>query len=212
MADQKQLEKYILLIPDYLKGGLSGQLLDEFESALEQNPELQAELQEARVLKESLKSLEQDISVPSEQIFQSIANNISIEQDREATSQGATDWIAYIRERLHAFFHAPGLAWGMCAVQALLLIWVLSIHQPATFQTLSASGSHRPGGPAYVVVFKSNADFGQVTRFMQQNHVKIVDGPSKKGMFRIIIEGKDAAKDAEALEESGYVDFIAPSY
>ena len=131
----------------------------------------------------------------------------SIEQTRLPASSYCSSFTTFARsllERFRVLFSRPQLAWGIAGMQAIALCFFL-IHVPGqqSYQTLSADpvSQHDETAPVFYVIFRDDAQIGEVKHFLEKNKAMIVNGPGKRGIYTIQFTRKDllTAKEQTAI-------------
>ena len=170
---------------------------------------------EGLYIKRAFEEMEKDLSLPSEEIFERICERIFHEEEKERPvkeNAQRSEGIYYsLFNWLREIFGAPGFAWGFCAVQAVVFVFaffVLKDRSPR-YETMTYH-EHAGHGQVYKIIFKDDVSFGDVVSFLQKNHMKIIDGPSKKALFLVKIEKNNI--EIERLKSSEVLDFVGKAY
>lgn len=164
-------------------------------------------------LQKAFEEMEEALSFPSDEIFERICTRLANEE-REGSVQenvrraeglgtGLLEWV-------RGLFRSPGLAWGLCGAQAIVLvlaILVLNKNKPR-FETMSY-GQETNHKQVFNVIFNRDVKFGDVVSFLKEHHMKIINGPMGKDLFVIEIGNK---KDIEGLKKSDVLEFMAKAY
>ena len=140
-------EKLKELIPPYLQGRLSDAEKQEFEDALKKYPDLNCELMEFKEIKEIYKELDKEIpSIDTAIVFERIKKNIK-------KPKSIIEKESFI-EKLKKLFRSYRLAWGIVAVQLMIILLLVKIiPQEYKYKTLSS------GIPQHTSVIKMNIVF-----------------------------------------------------
>ncbi len=169
--------------------------------------------QETFYLQRAFEEMEKEISLPSEEIFETICNKIVIEEQERPVKENVKKTEGSgtrLFEWLRGLFSSPGLAWGICGAQAIVFIFavlVLNSGKPH-FETMTY-GQNSGHNQVFNVIFKKNVKFGDVISFLQKHHMKIINGPLGKDLFVIEIEKE---KDLERIKKSGILEFMGQAY
>ncbi len=207
----KELDRLKELIPDYLSGRLSEKEASELEKAAQESTELRLELEEGKQIRNALDALEKEADFPAEEIFQNISRIIEAEeQDETKSARGLEEHGPGLWQRVKSLFASPGFAWGVCAAQAVVVVFAFFVFhgtQPS-FETMSVT-SHGHQGIQYNIIFKEDRKFKDIVSFLEKNKIRIVDGPTGKGLFVVEVSDREKVKK---IRESGLVEFLAPAY
>ncbi len=121
-------------------------------------------------------------------------------------------------ERFRVFFGRPQLAWGIVGMQAIALCFFI-IHVPVqqSYQTLSVdpASQHDETAPVFYVIFREDAQIGEMKHFLEKNNAMIVNGPGKRGIYTICFTRKDsltAKEQAAILSSSPLIIFAEQVY
>ncbi|MFQ5901990.1 MAG: anti-sigma factor family protein [Thermodesulfobacteriota bacterium] len=182
------------MIPLYLNGTLSEEERRTFEDDLEDNPELKHELMEFSEIKGFYKTIEEEIPLPSENLYERVLHNIRSEPVSSVTrKEGYGD---RLWEYVRAFFFSPRFSWGLVAVQlGIILFLVITLPRGERFQTLTSEYTLKEEGIRINVVFDEAAMEKEIREVMTRVGAKIIDGPSPVGLYTIVV------KDYQDIEQ-----------
>jgi len=145
------------LIPLYLNGTLSESEQREFESSIEEFPEVQRELQEFSEIKGIYNSVRDELPKPSEAVFDRIMKTV-----KEKTRVPGVSEELGLLEKLRSFFEttfaSPRVSWAVVAAQcAVILFLVLTLPRQDQFTTLTSSQVELGEGVTINIVFDPEA-------------------------------------------------------
>ncbi len=183
--DRRQSEE---LLPWYLTEQLATAEAESVATALQENPDM---MREAEFLKQIQAAvLERDV-VPSPGEFglarlrRSIEREQIDEQHQPQTSTGATiiqkDWGG----------------WRAIAIAACLVVAILLGYQVTNMRDDNLDLAGSPSSAVLQVTFKPTATEVEIRTLMQALNLKIVDGPSALGLYRLQTDNK--GEDLKAI-------------
>jgi hypothetical protein len=185
------------LLPFYLNGSLEGSELEAVEEWLASDPAALAALGEAEAEFSSATAANEAIRPPADAL-----SRFAEALDAEAgpvRRPASSSWLAQAWGR---FMAVPvGVAWAAAAV-LLALIIVQSLVNPG-----GKSGNFEIAGaqddlakmPFALVRFKPDAKMSDIAGFLGSNGLKIIDGPTADGVFRLGIPAATAADYTKQL-------------
>lgn len=196
------------LIPQFLDGGLTGREKRAFENKLAADPELAAQVEEFKMLQQSYADMPGDFPELSDNLFERVMENVKSEEKREKVQPLQNIFLPFFKA-LRQTFSTPKLAWSMAAVQmAVIIFLVISIPEPAPYQTLSHTGITAGEGIALNVIFKSNAMEEEIRRLLRRFDADIVAGPEENGLYIVVVKSTtDRTAALEQIKASGIVRF-----
>ncbi|MBU0483092.1 MAG: zf-HC2 domain-containing protein [Proteobacteria bacterium] len=197
------------LLPRYLAGELNDTDRQQVEQALVVNQELSFELNELRDLKEYYRDLAQEIPPPADDLFSRIQKNVQAEKQWDDEVGVGAKIVAALR----AFFGPPSLAWGIVAVQCLLIIALLvTPDREVYFQTLSDSHFVATEGIMINLVFTEEVSEVDMRFLLLQVRADIVAGPSAQGRYVISVPASQKlAETLSILRASPVIKFAEPA-
>lgn len=191
----KESKNWQELIPLYLNGQLPNDLKKEFESRLKQDEKLNREYQEFADIKRSYSKIPPDMFEPPEDAFKKIMEKIGA--TKKAVSSGKPVFSAtFLIEKIYSYFKLSRLAWSVAALQmAVILVMVFAPTIDHDFKTLSSRDLHPVSreGARINVVFKADAMEQDIRSLLTDLGVSIVGGPSKNGLYILLIEDANRA-------------------
>lgn len=205
-------EEYKKLVSQYISGNLSKEEAAVLEDALKSNLDLKRELEEGLQIKKAFHELEKEVDIPATKIFEKVCSQIALnepEKKEDKVTSESGNIFSNLTKKLRGLYDSPGLAWGICGVQAVILVFaffMFNTSQPR-FETMTLT--QNKDNAQYNVIFKSDAKFNDILLFLGKHKIKIIDGPSRKGLFVIRIQDK---KDVNEIKKSSFIQFLAPAY
>lgn len=199
-------------IPLYLNGRLSKKEKKKFEESLNQYPELKAELREFSEIKGTYKEIEEDISLPSDPLFQRVLENVR--PQRHSLAPLKNPFAEKILEVLKWFFHSPRLSWGIVAVQlAIIFLLLVALPRGDGFKTLTSRPPLPGEGIKINVIFDEGAREKEIREVLNGIGATIVHGPSLEGLYVIEVKAnQDAGTVLKRLKEGRIVKFAEEAY
>lgn len=164
-----------------------------------------------------LRKTAEEIPQPSPAVFARVELAIAREDAARASEKPrAAAFLAPLFDRLRDLTAQPGVAWGVAAVQAVV-ICLLIVFSPAenVYQTLSGNqaGLQSSAAPSYTVMFHENATMKSIKTLLAHAGANIINGPSKKGIYILtIVHGKNREESLKRLKSSSLVTFIEQVY
>ncbi len=148
-------------------------------------------------------------------IEESIAGSLPTSQPQQ------TPFISSLQTLLKTirdYFRRPQLAWGVVAVQAIVLcLFIASAPIKDTYHTLSADKTDigAQAGPIFYVIFHENARLRQIEQLLARTNGTIINGPGKRGIYTIRFQPAPAARGKKmltTLKDSPLITFIERAY
>jgi hypothetical protein len=205
------IDTFIEMIPLYLNDQLDSDQKIFFEGRLEQDRQLEKEVEEYSMLKQSYSHLSTTLPSPSPDVFSRIMENIEHGQEKRVAQESIFNKIS---EYIKNFLSTPKLAWSVAAVQmAVILFFVFSFPGEIKFQTLSTNEVQLKTGIKINIVFHDMAVEKQIRDLLNDLNANIISGPSKTGLYIILI--KDTPNKANVLnilKNSALVKFAQARY
>lgn len=211
-------EEIETLLPWFAAGTLNRRDAARVEAALEQDAELSRRFDMVRdELGETIR-LNESLGAPSARamtrLFEKIDAEPAVRRSTVSINLGAriSEFIAGFSPRTLAY--AGAVAALAIVLQASVITGVLL--QDRTVPGGPGLASHHPAGEQGALAFirfNPQTSAADITRFLVDNKVSIVDGPAAGGMYRVRITAKskdEAAAILKKLAENKVVEFTAP--
>lgn len=187
------------LLPWYAAGTLRRRDRLRVEEALRSDPDL---ARQADLVREELAEtiyLNESLGVPSaramDRLMAAIDDETVARKRASARAVGARfgTFIASFSPRTLAI--AASFAVVAIALQAFLLVGVLTNKPAGSFETASVNADDHGHGTFAMVRFAREASAAEITRFLEDYQATLVDGPKPGGYYRIRITVKTLAKE-----------------
>lgn len=203
-------------IPEYCNNRLDANEKAEFESLLQEDPELLAECNDFQEFQKLYRQIDSAEPSPSDAIFNQISSNINVQQkvERKASVQSSKliETIRSYWEQIHEFVSVP---WMLAAAQAAVIVLLL---MPATDQTTQTQNTYATLSGSemavYVeksdinVVFQPTAVESDIRSLLHTIQGSVSSGPSSEGRYVVSISIKSDLDTAiQTLKESEIVLF-----
>jgi hypothetical protein len=220
-SERQEIEE---LLPWHAAGTLSAEDAQRVENALAHDAELarryalvREELAETTVLHEGL-------GAPSRRAYDTLMAAIDAEPKR-TQARASSGWVTRFLDSLspHALAWSGAAAALVIMLQAGVIATMTMQEIPGTYQT--ASGPPAPGTPitrslnqtagTFVQIrFAAQATSADVTRFLADNRLSIVEGPLANGLYRVkladtTLPRDEVARTVRQLQSSRLVELIA---
>jgi len=172
-------------LPWLVNDSLDAAEREALQAAVDASPELQREQAFLQALRHSIQ--QQQPEVPLEIGWQRLRRDIRREQHGGVSSR-----------------------WRLVAVAASLLLVIQSLviwlpHDEAThYQPLSSAVPRN----SLQVRFVDSASLASIQHLLRQQHLRIIDGPSAAGLYRLVGEGDKAKIIAALKRQSGLVAYV----
>jgi hypothetical protein len=184
------------MIPLYLNGRLTAAERAALETGLRRHPELEAELKDFSVVKESYGVVANPPEIDADALFARIQKGLHGERRMapDAVKEGPVEQLMQFLKRI---YHTPSLSWSMAGLQfaALLFIFFL-VPQSAVFKTYSANTAADAKMVHLNVVFDKAATEIEIRSLLLKMGAVITSGPSAEGLYVLAV---DKAADIDAL-------------
>jgi hypothetical protein len=211
MCSDKQ--HYFDQIPLYINGLLSLDEKSEFEEMTKAHPDLEKELSLFQDMESSFNADENIEDEHFDTLFSKIEQNISA-LDSHSIKIPVENSESLI-SKLAGLFAIPQLAWGVAAMQMVILLSVVNFNtgEEQTYATLSGSTDTSVTQQQKInVVFDDTASNRQIRELLLSANAQITDGPSKIGSFIISTNKENAQATLTKLQNTSWVSFAEPRY
>jgi len=184
------------LLPWHAAGTLSRGVAQQVDAALAHDPELARRYALVREELGETVQLNESLGAPSARIAGALFTKIDAEPARRpATGRGARigDFLANLTPRT--------LAWSAAAAVVLILLqagfiasFVLK-NSTGEYQTASIPAALREEGTFALIRFEPRASAADITKFMETNKLRLVDGPRAGGLYRVRVAPTQLPQD-----------------
>lgn len=186
------------LVPLYVNRTLTGQELEAFETCLADDETLQEEVREFEEIAGLYQSITAETPIPSTHLYQRILANIgpaSVPRPAEGILSTVRDWLS-------TGFASPRVAWAVAGVQCAVILLMLGglFTSEYTFRTLSSREGPPAGEVSVNLVFLGNATENEIREMLNRLGARIVDGPSREGLYVVRVRIGEEEKSEEVLE------------
>lgn len=200
-TDIKDIDDAELLLPWYVAGTLSDTDRARVDEWISSNPEAEQHLARAIEEHETVLGAGDDMPMPSPAAINDLFAAIGIEEKAPRQTGG---WLASFWEALSPRYAMAGAAaLALFVVAQAITIGVMSTSTPergTTFETASGAAATADEATA-LFAFQPNVTMEQITEYLENNGLRMVDGPKPGGIF--VIAAEQAAGGAAALDELG---------
>lgn len=215
------------LLPWHAAGTLSRRDAQRVEDALRIDPELARQFALVREEFSETIHLNETLGAPSSRAMDRLMTGIEAESGPARAPRFSLG--AWLSETFAAASPRK-LAWAGSAAAVIIALQagligslVLGDRDAGTgaprggFETASRPATDATSGSFALIGFAPQATAADITRFLEANHLAVVDGPRAGGLYRVRIATAPLAKDeatkitARLAGESGIVRFIAPT-
>jgi anti-sigma factor RsiW len=204
------------LLPWHAAGTLDYREAQSVEAALASDPELARRYELVREEVAQTIHLNESLGAPSARAMEALFAKIDAEPARHAAA--SFNLGAIVRE-FFASLSPRTLAWSASAaalaivLQAAVIGGIVIKEQSAGYETASAP-SNAADGTYAVIRFQPQANAADITKFLETNNLRIADGPSAGGLYRVRIAGNkvpkaDLARIIKTLQVDPVVGLIA---
>jgi len=183
------------LLPWHAAGTLSRGVAQQVDAALARDPELARRYTLVREELGHTVQLNESLGVPSARIADKLFAKIDAEPARRPAGRGARigDFLANLTPRT--------LAWSAAAAVVLILLqagfiasFVLK-NSTGEYQTASIPAALREEGTFALIRFEPRASAADITKFMETNKLRLVDGPRAGGLYRVRVAPTQLPQD-----------------
>jgi anti-sigma factor RsiW len=204
------------LLPWHAAGTLDYREAQSVEAALASDPALARRYELVREELAQTIHLNESLGAPSARAMDALFAKIDAEPARHAAA--SFNLGAIVRE-FFAGLSPRTLAWSASAaalaivLQAAVIGGIVIKEQSAGYETASAP-SNAADGTYAVIRFQPQASAADITKFLETNNLRIADGPSAGGLYRVRIAGNkvpkaDLARIIKTLQVDPVVGLIA---
>ncbi len=207
-----------LLLPWHAAGTLSRRDTQRVEAALASDPELARRYELVREELGQTIHLNETSGAPSARAMQALFAKIDAEPARRPAASfnlGAriAEFLATLSPRTLAW-SASAAALAILLQAGLLAGIALKEKSPGGYETASAPKSVTGEGAYALIRFQPQASAADVAKFLETNKLRIADGPSAGGLYRVRVAARelpkaDLARVVKTLQEDKVVGFIA---
>lgn len=169
-------------IPLYVDGNLSEKEQLEFEELLNNYPEIGEEIEAYMAMEEMYSEMSEQLPEPSAELFQKIEQRI-FSKESESSQLTIVD---KIQDFFKSILPSPQIGWGLAAVQAIAIVFMLTTGIPTSDQslrTLSNSESSQQDGKRINIVFDKSAMEGDIRKLLLKHGATIMSGPTSEGLY-----------------------------
>ncbi|PLX79476.1 MAG: hypothetical protein C0616_11330 [Desulfuromonas sp.] len=204
-------EKLQELIPLYASGQLSESERHAVERSLEKNPDLRQELADDLELKEAYRQIESEVRLDPEKLFSRIEARIQPKEKPAKVPARRQPQVNRPGFSIRDLFFSPRLAWGIVAIQFLIIFALFpAVDQKPAFTTLSSSPEAVAGGVNLHIVFREETTEAAMRSLILAAHGEIVSGPSATGLYVVRVENDGALQEVlSTLQNSPVIRFAA---
>lgn len=185
------------LLPFYLNGSLEGSDLEAVEEWLASDPAAMAALGEAEAEFSGTAAANEAIRPPADALSR-FARTLDAEAG-PARVPASPSWLAQAWNR---FMSVPvGVAWAAAAVLLAVIMVQSLVHPGGKGGDFEVAGTETDLAkmPFALARFKPDARMSDISGFLGQNGLKILDGPTSDGIFRVGIPATTTADYEKAL-------------
>ncbi len=148
-------------------------------------------------------------------IEESIAGSLPTGQPQQTPSISS---LQTLLNTIRDYFRRPQLAWGVAAVQAIVLcLFIASTPVKNNYHTLSTGQTDMepPAGSTFYVIFHENAQLRDIEQLLTRTNGTIINGPGKRGIYTIRFYSAPTATGKNiltSLKDSSLITFIERAY
>lgn len=198
------------LLPWYVTGRLSAEERRQVEDYLQDNPQAQLQLDLIREELDETVSINEQIQAPSARMLDSLMAQVEAMEGPEREKAGGVGSLlraltGFLPEMAPSGLRVAALAAALLVcVQAGAIAWLVigDLSPGAPYRTASG-GPQTAAGPRALVGFRDGVTLDQITAFLSERKLAIMDGPKPGGLY-VIRLGPDDMSDEDAgqvLEE-----------
>jgi len=211
---EREREEIEHLLPWYAAGTLSRRDAHRVKAALANDPELARRYDMVREEHGHTVHLNETSGAPSAHIMERLFAKIDAEVEQVAPpfNLGARvhEFVAAMHPRTIAWY---ALAGAVAIVLQASLITGIAFKSPAAFETASMSAPVKALGSFALIRFQPQASAEEITRFLSDNKLRLVDGPSAGGIYRVKIAAvplsrSKMAERIKTLQNEHVVSFV----
>jgi hypothetical protein len=185
------------LLPWHAAGTLDYREAQSVEAALASDPKLARRYELVREELAQTIHLNESLGAPSARAMDALFAKIDAEPARHAAA--SFNLGAIVRE-FFASLSPRTLAWSASAaalaivLQAAVIGGIVIKEQSAGYETASSHRNAADEGTYAVIQFQPLASATDITKFLETNNLRIADGPSAGGLYRVRIAGNKVPK------------------
>jgi len=188
------------LLPWYVNGTLKAEERQQVDRHLASCPGCRRELDELTQMKRTLAAVHAQEPVPSATLAQSVLQRVKRDADRSQPAVRAQEgWLTSLDRWLRSLFQpqwVPTLAAAILALQVGLLFWITL--PPTAVETVTTRGL--PSATTrFRVAFDGSATEAAIRSTLETIHGRIVDGPTKEGLYIVEIPDADSPTALNSL-------------
>jgi len=202
------------LLPWHAAGTLSRSEGQRVDAALAADPELARRYALVREEMGQTVQVNEALGVPTARITERLFAKI----DAEPKRGGAAASVLRVGEFLasltpHALAWAAAVATILILVQAGFIVSLVLKNSRGEYQTASAPAARHEEGAFALIRFQPQASAADIAKFLQENKLTIVGGPTAGGLYRVRVAPKALPQDELAaliktLQDDKVVAFI----
>lgn len=204
------------LIPDYCNNRLSAKERAEFETRLQDDPELLDECREFQGFQNLYRQVDPGEPAAADAIFARISREVSVHRAVGNKSPGLSGMLARsVGDFWQRFRQSIAVPWLLVAAQTAVLVFLLvPVQENTRYATLSTGNvAEHTEKTGINVVFRENAPEADIRALLHAIQGSISDGPSREGRYVISIGSQnDLDQAVRTLKQSKIVVFAEPLY
>lgn len=187
------------LLPWYVTGKLDADEAEFVRARIAADPDLERQLALVREeLVETVRANE-DLAAPPSRGFERLMADLASEPARTRAPMRPSGFLAWISSLSPAALGASAVAAALIiCLQAALLIGVMIDSEPRRgdrFTVAGDSGDAVRSGTLAIISFQPDANIKEISAFLQEHGVSIVDGPQPGNLFSVRIGPSDMSAD-----------------
>jgi len=192
MSEREEIE---MLLPWYATGQLDKEDTARVEAYLARHPELQHQLSLIREEQQENVALNEALPVPPLPSADELMARLSGDQSRMITVQSLGHGLF---AAISGFFETPSpraIRWAAAAAAVVIIapaavLGVFMMREEASYIAASGPGEGANGASVALISFADGATPAAITSLLEENHLRIVDGPLPGGFFRVRFDGE----------------------